>query len=141
MILYSIYMIHKCKNNPIKIFLINASNKLKVYKGPKIELNYKSKYTIRKKKAILHTQYFLKDNPKQLLYLQNHKKKDDLCDTYLQGLYFYNRMICPLSYSTTDLKECKYCNCVIQKDLFYKIKRNKYCYKCYNTIYKLKKHL
>jgi len=141
MILYSIYMIHKCNNNNINIFLINASNKLKVYKGPIIELNYKSKYTIRKKKAVLHTKYFLKDNPKQLLYLNNHKKKDDLCDTYLQGLYFYNKMICPLTLSTDNLKECKYCGYCVNKELFYKIKRKKYCYKCYNKIFKLYKYI
>jgi len=143
MILYSIYMIHKCKDNQIGIFLINASNKLKVYKGPEIKLDkeYKSKYTIRKKMAIRHTQYFLKNNPKQLLYLNTHKKKDDLCDTYLQGLYFYNRMLCPLSLGNDDLKECKYCGYCIRKDLFYKIKRCKYCYKCYNKIFKLHKYI
>tara|TARA_B110000208_G_scaffold192009_1_gene261746 strand:+ start:2146 stop:2814 length:669 start_codon:yes stop_codon:yes gene_type:complete len=143
MILYSIYMIHKCNNNTINILLINASNKLKVYTGPEIELGrvYKSKYTIRKKMAIRHTQYFLKDNPKQLLYLNNHKKKDDLCDTYLQGLYFYKKLLCPLSRSIDDLKECKYCNNYVRKDLFYKIKRGKYCYQCYNKIFKLKKYL
>ena len=99
MILYALYIM--CKNgkyiindisneiNRIKhIHLISASNKLKVYDGPKIELTYKSSYTRRKKLSILHTQYLLKDNEEKLKYLNNHKKKDDLCDTYLQALYF-----------------------------------------------------
>ena len=91
--------------------------------------------------AIRYTQYFLKDTPKQLLYLNTHKKKDDLCDTYLQGLYFYKRMICPLSLCIDDLKDCKYCGYSVRKDLFYKIKRCKYCYKCYNKIFKLHKYI
>ena len=85
------YIINDISNeiNRIKlIFLISASNKLKVYDGPKIELTYKSSYTRRKKLSILHTQYLLKDNEEKLKYLNNHKKKDDLCDTYLQALYF-----------------------------------------------------
>ena len=99
MILYTLYIM--CKNgkyiindisneiNIIKqIHLISASNKLKVYDGPKIELTCKSSYTRRKKLSILHTQYLLKDNEEKLKYLNNHKKKDDLCDTYLQALYF-----------------------------------------------------
>jgi len=102
MILYTFYLMckeNKCSDSScIKdIFLISASNKLKVYDGPVIELNYKSSYTIRKKKAVLHTRYFLENNCKKddceenqnwLKYFNSNKKKDDLSDTYLQALYF-----------------------------------------------------
>ena len=103
MILYTYYLMCKEKNcnnasRIKKIFLISASNKLKVYDGPEIELNYKSSYTIRKKKAILHAKYFLEkkcdqaDGEKWLDYFNNNKKKDDLSDTYLQGLYFLTNL-------------------------------------------------
>ena len=105
MILYTFYLMckeKKCSESCIKdIFLISASNKLKVYDGPVIELNYKTSYTIRKKKAVLHARYFLENNCKDndceenrnwLEYFNSNKKKDDLSDTYLQGLYFIKNL-------------------------------------------------
>ena len=74
-----------------EIILMSASNKLKVYNGPPIEINVKSKYTKNKKLAIHHTQYILKDNTlnkEKLDYFNTHKKKDDLADALLQGLYY-----------------------------------------------------
>ena len=82
------------------IKLINASNKLKLGKNLK-EINnsedilkIKSKYTRNKKLAIIYTNYFLKerliveDHEKYNDIFNNHKKKDDLADAFLQGLYF-----------------------------------------------------
>ena len=82
------------------IKLINASNKLKL--GKKLKeinesenvVNIKSRYTKNKKLAILYTEYFLKNrliksdyNKYQELF-NEHKKKDDLADAFLQGLYY-----------------------------------------------------
>ena len=82
------------------IKLINASNKLKLGRNLK-EINnsedilkIKSKYTRNKKLAIIYTNYFLKerliveDHEKYNDIFNNHKKKDDLADAFLQGLYF-----------------------------------------------------
>jgi hypothetical protein len=82
------------------IKLINASNKLKLGKNLK-EINnsedilkIKSKYTRNKKLAIIYTNHFLKerliveDYEKYNDIFNNHKKKDDLADAFLQGLYF-----------------------------------------------------
>ena len=66
-------------------------NKLKVYDGPKIVLKVKSKYTIRKKSAIIHSQYFLDGNKKQLEFFNSNKKKDDLADSFLQALYYIKK--------------------------------------------------
>jgi len=94
MIIYTIYNIEKYNNNRIKdILLINATNKLKVYTGPPIKIDVKSSYQKRKKLSIIHAQYFLKNsNQERILSNINKKKIDDLCDTYLQGLYFYKKM-------------------------------------------------
>lgn len=82
------------------IKLINASNKLKLGKNLK-EINnsedilkIKTKYTRNKKLAIIYTNHFLRerliveDYEKYNDIFNNHKKKDDLADAFLQGLYF-----------------------------------------------------
>ena len=74
-----------------KVEFISPMNKLKVYDGPKIELKVKSKYTIRKKSAIIHCKYFLKDNKKYLEIFNSNKKKDDLADSFLQALYYIKK--------------------------------------------------
>lgn len=132
MIVYSYFIMYGkvLSNNEHKISDIdfcNASNKLKVYNGPKIILEKKSRkktsddsnivdfniienkeekeeveiiekgkkstksvklsYTEKKKMAIEHVKYFLKNDEKNLEFFNKHKKKDDLADSYLQGLY------------------------------------------------------
>ena len=82
------------------IKLINASNKLKVGKNlheinNKDEITkIKSKYTRNKKLAIEYTNWILQNrinNYEELnKYFNNNKKKDDLADAFLQGLYYIN---------------------------------------------------
>jgi len=92
MIVYSYFAIRGVTDNKTtsEIVLMSASNKMKVYDGPPIELAVKSKYTRNKKLAILHTQYILKDVEK-LEFFNTHKKKDDLADAYLQGLFYIKK--------------------------------------------------
>jgi hypothetical protein len=88
--LYSYFLI---KNKNIKIIkLLNASNKLKVYKG-KISneaqenlSKIKDKYRRNKMTAILHASLMIDDKEK-LEYFNSHKKKDDLADAYLMTKY------------------------------------------------------
>ena len=137
MIVYSYFLMYgkvlNNQENKIKdIDFCNASNKLKVYKGPPIlleDLKRKKKkiddkssikdyldkennedekeevivvepeikekksnklsYGDKKKMAIKHVQYFLNENNdiENLNFFNDHKKKDDLADSYLQGLY------------------------------------------------------
>jgi hypothetical protein len=89
--LYSYFLIKN--KNIINIKLLNAANKLKVYKGEISEedsskLNtIKDKYKKNKSTAILHSKYLLKDNTEILELFDNHKKKDDLADAYLLCKY------------------------------------------------------
>lgn len=82
------------------IKMINASNKLKVGKDLH-EINnkesitrIKNKYTRNKKLAIEYTNWFLINRVKNYeeLYenFNNNKKRDDLADAFLQGLYYIN---------------------------------------------------
>lgn len=134
MIVYSYFLMYgkilNFSEKKIKqVDFCNASNKLKVYKGPKISLedlkkkkksvdnsssikdylenennqenneviviepekkSNKLSYTDKKKMAIMHVKYFLneKDDQENLEYFLNHKKKDDLADSYLQSLFY-----------------------------------------------------
>jgi len=63
--------------------------KEKVKKNKSVKLSYGDK----KKMAVEHVKYFLKDDQKNLEFFLNHKKKDDLADSYLQGLYILNNKI------------------------------------------------
>jgi hypothetical protein len=157
MILYSYFLIlgKVIGNETTKCYIdtidfCSASNKLKVYNGPKIDLtNLKSKskkknndinidieqkqeiknencilptnnneyvvesedenenktikketkktptlkYSDKKKIAVEHTKYFLeKYNNEYIQFFNSHKKKDDLSDSYLQGLYYIEQL-------------------------------------------------
>ena len=101
MILFSFFNYEKIiLGREIKnIKLMNASNKLKLGKNLKEInesdniVNIKSKYIKNKKLAILYTKYFLKNRLIKSDYneykhlFNEHKKKDDLADAFLQGLY------------------------------------------------------
>ena len=92
MIVYSYFLI---KNKNSNLEMINARNKLKVYKGPKIiipyENNKKNKYKINKYLAIKYCNKMIENENKQFIDLYtNSKKKDDLADSYLQGIYYIN---------------------------------------------------
>jgi hypothetical protein len=94
--LYSYFLI---KNKNInEILLINASNKLKVYKGNleiedknKID-SIKDKYRKNKTLAIIHCSYFIKNTIYYDFFMIN-KKKDDLADAYLMSKYLINKHI------------------------------------------------
>lgn len=51
------------------------------------------KYSDKKKLAIEHAKYYLKDNENYIEFFNNHKKKDDLADSFLQGLYYIKKNI------------------------------------------------
>ncbi len=87
MLLYSYYLLES-KDIINGIHLLNATQKMKVYNGPKIECNIKDVHEKNKYLAKEYCKYFLKDNEEMLTYFNSYDKKDDLADTYLQGLYF-----------------------------------------------------
>jgi len=100
MILYSYFLFEKMKQldkYQYQIKLISAKNKLKVYDGPEIKhlYNLKSDYALTKKLGIEYCKYMIRDDIEQLNYLTTHDKKDDLCDSFLQGAYFITKNIKP----------------------------------------------
>lgn len=52
------------------------------------------KYSDKKKLAIAHASYFLKrQDPSYTTFFQSHKKRDDLADSFLQGIYVFQKVL------------------------------------------------
>ena len=77
-------------NNNYNIQFISSTNKLKLF------TNQKTSYNERKKMSIYYTQQVLsnKNMNNNLEFFNNHSKKDDLADAFLQSIYYL----------------CKFCN-------------------------------
>jgi hypothetical protein len=89
--LYDFFLIRGLidKEMNIKILrFIAPSNKLKL-KG--LNLNNK-KYKITKELSVKYTKQLLEEDPVQLEYLNLFEKQDDLCDSFLQGKYYYENL-------------------------------------------------
>ena len=94
MILYSYFMIEGATKDKLvdQVHMINARNKLKVYKGPPVECKYKEKYKRNKFLSVEYTKNMILNEEKKFIDLFNEsKKKDDLADAYLQGIYFIDK--------------------------------------------------
>jgi len=71
-----------CPSNKLRV---NENNTLEVFKANK---NERKKYKLTKELGMQYTKQLLKSDPFYLDYLDMYKKKDDLCDAYLQGRYY-----------------------------------------------------
>lgn len=99
--LYTWFMIRGLIDNPEgrlrKILYLSPSNKIKVKNDDvdkeleKIK-NESKKYKFTKNIGIIYTRDILKNDKKWLDFMESNKKKDDLCDSFLQGLYFYDNI-------------------------------------------------
>lgn len=93
MMIYSYFLINGVcsdKSMIINIEMINARNKLKAYTGPKIECEIKDKYKKTKFLGIEYCKHMIQESNQDDEWIElftNSKKKDDLADAYLQGMY------------------------------------------------------
>lgn len=80
-----------------KMAMFSARNKLEVYDGPEIDMSHlKSKYSQTKKLSIEYTSYMIEESQqsngmKEIFNVS--KKKDDLADSYLQGLTYIKKKV------------------------------------------------
>ena len=94
MILYSYFIIEGVCKDPIcsNVQMINARNKLKVYKGPEVECNFTDKYKRNKYLSVEYTKnMILEEDQKFIDLFSESKKKDDLADAFLQGIYYIEK--------------------------------------------------
>jgi hypothetical protein len=91
MMLYSFFIEHGYNSNQStinNIILFSARDKLKLYNGPSVDTSkIKNQYNKRKYLSIEYTKYYIKDS-EFYEYFINSNKKDDLADSYLQGLWY-----------------------------------------------------
>jgi hypothetical protein len=77
-------------NKTTTIRFVRAAQKLKAYTGPNIVCNLKGAYSKRKWLSVQYTKWFLERSPVNndvwLEHFLNHKKKDDMGDTYLMAI-------------------------------------------------------
>ena len=94
MLLYSYFIIEGVCKDPIcsNVQMINARNKLKVYKGEPVECKFKEKYKRNKYLSVEYTKLMIENEAEKFIQLfSESKKKDDLADAYLQGIYFIEK--------------------------------------------------
>ena len=93
MLLYSYFIEGVCKDTICQnVQMINARNKLKVYKGPEVECKIKEKYKRNKYLSVEYTKNMILQEDQEFIDLfTESKKKDDLADAYLQGIYFIEK--------------------------------------------------
>jgi hypothetical protein len=85
----SIYIMcyFKIKYN-IPVEFVNPGNKLKVYDGEFVPCKLKGQYARNKFYGKLYCEHFIKDNPEYMKIFTGYKKKDDLADCFLQGVWY-----------------------------------------------------
>ena len=94
MIVYSYFLVKGvCAEGLLDtIELINARNKLRAYKGPPVACEIKDRYKRTKFLGIKYCEHMIHENTEILetyrIQFQESKKKDDLADAYLQGMYW-----------------------------------------------------
>lgn len=93
--LQNYFMIRGIIDKTININVVQlqaANNKLKINKDNTFEVLGRTgedkKYKMTKKLGIEYTRIAIKEQPTMLAFMESHKKKDDLCDSYLQGRYY-----------------------------------------------------
>ena len=93
MMIYSYFLINGITNVSSKvdnIQMINARNKLKAYKGPVVPCIIKDKYKKTKFLGIEYCKNMINESGQDQKFIDlflNSKKKDDLADAYLQGMF------------------------------------------------------
>ena len=94
MLLYSYFIIEGVCKDPIcsNVQMINARNKLKVYKGEPVECKFTDKYKRNKYLSVEYTKLMILEEEQKFIDLfAESKKKDDLADAYLQGIYYIEK--------------------------------------------------
>ena len=89
--LFDYYVMNEPTEQPYeKIDFIDAKNKLTVYDGPPISCHLKTQYARNKWYGLRYCLYLLDDEEEEnwKQFISKHKKKDDLADCYLQGVWY-----------------------------------------------------
>ena len=92
MLIYGYFQGERMNGRIGMIHLLSARNKLNVDNVIK-STHLKSAYANAKCSSVMTTREYLKDTGDAIKLLDNSKKKDDLSDCFLQGVYFFQRCL------------------------------------------------
>jgi len=86
------------KSNIKKVKFMSPSNKIKLAEDGELNKivlakNESVAYKLTKDLSIKYTKELIKHLPNWLDFLNQQKKKDDLCDAFLQGAYYFEKNI------------------------------------------------
>jgi len=88
------------KSNIKKVKFMSPSNKIKLAEDGELNkivlaknTNESVAYKLTKELSIKYTKELIKHLPNWLEFLSQQKKKDDLCDAFLQGAYYFEKNI------------------------------------------------
>lgn len=84
------YMVEKDENSrQLRIVkFVSSKGKLTVYDGPYIECHLHKQYDRNKFYGKQYCRYIIRNNPEKLQFFEQHKKRDDLADSFLQGAWY-----------------------------------------------------
>lgn len=91
MIIFTFFKMKSFQVSHVDVRLVSASNKLKVKHKTSDSYPDKTKYQQNKLLSIAYARNYLENvfpDASRLSLMNTHKKKDDLCDSYLQGVHF-----------------------------------------------------
>jgi len=89
MIIYSYFQYRKYKEQKISEVLLISANKKTIDHPHEIDMSLcksANKYTQRKWKSVKLTECYIQENKGLVELLNNNKKKDDICDAFLQAI-------------------------------------------------------
>jgi hypothetical protein len=76
-------------SNKLKLVNTGETKQIVIYKT---ELNESKAYKLTKELSVKYVKELITDMPEWNIFLNNQKKKDDLADALLQGLYYYEKI-------------------------------------------------
>lgn len=94
-VIYTYFNVQRLQYGHIReVKFISASNKLKCLKSQELESTLKEQYKDRKKLGVEIAKLYLPIIcPERLDWFTSQKKKDDVCDSFCQGIYFMEHVL------------------------------------------------
>lgn len=91
MLIFGYFQGGKVASKVGSIHLMSARSKLNVSKVVRVT-DMKTSYQNNKKSSVATTREYLRESSSSLCIMEGNKKKDDLCDAFLQAVYFTEHM-------------------------------------------------
>lgn len=85
---------------------VSSKHKLSVYDGPYVQCNLKNQYGRNKFYGKIYCRHMIRNNPTRVAFLDSFKKRDDLCDSFLQGAWYLMDTYKPPKINVSNVCPC-----------------------------------